>query len=133
MQDLRYKNNKQKITEFTDLIAWQEGHRLVLLIYQMTKSFPLQERFSLSDQIQRAVVSVTSNIAEGFGRQTIKEKVQFYYLAQGSLTEVKNQLIVARDIHYISPSVFETIYNQASLTHKLLQGLITKSKSFAHS
>lgn len=133
MQDLRYKNNKQKITEFTDLIAWQEGHRLVLLIYQMTKSFPLQERFSLSDQIQRAVVSVTSNIAEGFGRQTIKEKVQFYYLAQGSLTEVKNQLIVARDIRYISPSVFETIYNQASLTHKLLQGLITKSKSFARS
>ena len=99
----------------------------------MTKSFPLQERFSLSDQIQRAVVSVTSNIAEGFGRQTIKEKVQFYYLAQGSLTEVKNQLIVARDIRYISPSVFETIYNQASLTHKLLQGLITKSKSFARS
>ena len=119
-----------KITSFTDLLSWQEGHRLVLLIYRTTKAFPKEERYSLTSQMQRAAVSVTSNIAEGFGRQGYKEKIQFYYMAQGSLIELKNQLLVARDVGYLNRVDFQNVSDQADSAHKLLQGLITKSKSF---
>ena len=77
--------NINRIRDFTDLDVWKEGHRLVLMLYKITDKFPRSERYSLIDQIRRSSVSVTSNIAEGFGRQTYKEKIQFYYLAQGSL------------------------------------------------
>src|SRR3989344_3697710 len=92
---------QDKIRSFTDLKVWQEGHRLVLMIYQVTNNFPGKETYSLTDQMRRAVTSVTSNVADGFGRQTYKEKVQFYYLAQGSLIELKNQLLIARDVGYL--------------------------------
>ena len=122
-----------KIREFTDLIAWQEAHKLVLLIYKVTKNFPREELYSLTDQIRRVVVSITSNIAEGFGRQSYKEKIQFYYLAQGSLVEVKNQIIIAKDVGYLQPDVYESIKLQSETAHRLLQGLIKKSKSFLES
>lgn len=126
-------NNNAKISDFTDLIVWQEGHKLVIQIYKITKVFPKHELFSLTDQIRRAVISVTSNIAEGFGRQTVKEKIQFYYLAQGSLIEVKNQLIISKDIGYLNTNAFNQIFKQSNTVHKLLQGLIKKSKSFLNS
>jgi four helix bundle protein len=66
-----------KIKDFTDLKTWEEGHKLVLMIYKITKSFPKDELYSLVDQMRRAVVSITSNVAEGFGRQGYKEKIQF--------------------------------------------------------
>ncbi len=119
-----------KIKEFTDLNSWQEAHKLVLLIYKITRGFPKSEIFGLTSQMQRAAVSITSNIAEGFGRQGYKDKVNFYYMAQGSLTELKNQLFIARDISYISNKDFTDIQMQSETAHKLLQGLITKSKSF---
>ena len=122
--------NNEKIKTFSDLKAWQESHNLVLLIYHITKSFPKQEIFVLTSQMRRAVISVTSNIAEGFGRQGYKEKVQFYYLAQGSLTELKNQIITAKDIGYLNASDFSKLTTQANLAHQILQGLITKSKTF---
>lgn len=119
-----------KIKAFTDLIAWQESHKFVLLIYRITKKFPKEEIFGLTSQMQRAAVSITSNIAEGFGRQMYKEKVQFYYVAQGSLTEVKNQLIIAKDIGYLQFPEFDQLVEQSNTSHQLLQGLITKSKTF---
>lgn len=118
------------IREFTDLTSWQEAHKLVLAIYRITKTFPKEELFGLTSQMRRAALSVTSNIAEGFGRQGYREKVQFYYLAQGSLTELKNQALAARDIGYLSMTDFGELQERSDLTHKLLQGLITKSKSF---
>ena len=130
--DLRnmIQDSRIKIKEFTDLNAWREGHKLVIHVYKITKSFPREEIYSLVDQMRRAVTSVTSNIAEGFGRQTYKEKVQFYYLAQGSLVELKNQLIIAKDVSYLNEKEFVELYEQTNITHKLLQGLIKKSKSF---
>ena len=121
---------QKPIRDFTDILAWQEGHKLVLDIYRLTKKFPKEEIFGLMSQMRRAAVSITSNIAEGFGRQGYKEKIQFFYVAQGSLIELKNQLLIARDIGYISIVEFTKISEQADQTHKLLQGLITKSKSF---
>lgn len=80
--------------------------------------------------MRRAASSVTANIAEGFGRQTYKEKVQFYYLAQGSLTELKNFIIIAKDVGYLNKKDFEVLTQQSNFTHQLLQGLIRKSKTF---
>lgn len=124
---------KKKIKEFTDLIAWQEAHRLVLKVYEVTKKFPKEELFSLTSQIRRSVVSVSSNTAEGFGRQSYKEKLQFYYIAQGSLIETKNQIFVARDVGYISNETSTEVVLQIEQTHRLLQGLITKTKSYLNS
>lgn len=122
--------HNDKIRDFTDLQAWQRAHELVLGVYKLTNKFPKSETFGLMSQLQRAVVSITSNIAEGFGRQTIREKIQFYYQAQGSLTEVKNQLIVSKDLNYISKQEFDDIMELLVISHKLLQGLLRKTKSF---
>jgi len=126
---MKFMNNK-KIKSFTDLKVWQEGHKLVVLIYQLTKNFPSKETYSLIDQMRRSATSITSNIAEGFGRQTYKEKIQFYYLAQGSLTELKNQILIAKDVGYLKALNLKKLANQANITHQLLQGLISKSKTF---
>lgn len=121
-----------KIRDFTDLEAWRKAHELALMIYKTTEKFPRSEVFGLVSQIQRAAVSITSNIAEGFGRQTLREKVQFYYQAHGSLTEVKNQLILSRDLDYISSDEFDKIMSALVVAHKLLQGLLRKTKSLLH-
>ncbi len=124
--------DNNKIKDFTDLKVWQEGHKLVVLIYNATRNFPKEELYSLVNQLRRAVSSHTANIAEGFGRHFYKEKLQYYYQAQGSLTEVKNFLLISKDVGYIPRSDFDLLMDQANTTHKLLQGLITKTKSFIH-
>lgn len=121
-----------KITKFTDLKAWQEGHKLVIQIYKTTSKFPQKETYALSNQMQRCSTSITSNIAEGFGRRSYKEKLQFYYQAQGSLTELKNQLLIARDVGYLKTDLFNQLAIQSNIAHQLLQGLITKTRSFVN-
>lgn len=125
-------NNDGRINSFTDLKAWQEGHKLAIMIYQITKKFPREEIYGLISQMQRAAVSITSNIAEGFGRQTYKEKVQFYYQSQGSLTELKDQILIAKDINYFAKEDFDKLVFQINTTHQLLQGLIKKTKTFVN-
>ncbi|OGD84182.1 four helix bundle protein, partial [Candidatus Collierbacteria bacterium RIFOXYD1_FULL_40_9] len=90
----------KKIKNFIDLNAWRSGHVLVLEIYKITQKFPTIEKFGLSDQIRRTTVSITSNISEGFSRQTKKDKLNFYHISLGSLSEVQNQIIIARDLKY---------------------------------
>lgn len=119
----------EKIRSFTDLKVWQEAHHLALGIYKITKEFPNHERFSLSNQLQRAGVSISSNIAEGFSRGTPKGKVQFYYIALGSLTEVQNQLLIAKDLGYIAKEIFTETAKQTIATSKLINGLIKKLKT----
>jgi len=113
-----------KVVRFTDLIAWQEGHKLVLRVYDLTKRFPSEEKFSLTSQIRRAGVSVTSNIAEGFGRRSNKDKLHFYTMSRGSLLELQNQCIIARDIGLTDVASFETLEEQIIIVHKLLNGLM---------
>jgi len=84
------------IRHFRDLRVWQESHSLVLAIYKLTKKFPHDERFGLVDQSRRAAVSITSNIAEGFGRGTARDKKHFYMTAKASLAELQNQLLIAK-------------------------------------
>lgn len=94
-------NKDGKIKLFTDLKVWQEGHQLVIATYQAPKIFPREELYSLIDQMRRSATSVTSNVAEWFGRQGYKDKIRFYYQAQGSLIELKNQILIARDVGYL--------------------------------
>ena len=122
-----------KIKDFKDLIVWKESHKLVLYIYKLTKNFPKDEIFGLVSQMRRSSVSITSNIAEGFGRQGYKEKIQFYYIAQGSLIELKNQIEIGKDVGYIKNINYNKVIEQANLSHKLLQGFIKKTKSFLKS
>ena len=117
-----------KINSFRDLKAWQESYRLTIMIYKITKSFPDNERFGLISQLRRAAVSVSSNIAEGFGRQSKKEKIQFYFMAGSSLVEVQNQLLISKGLNYVDQSNFDFIFNQTTLVQKLINGLIKNQK-----
>lgn len=118
----------QKITNFTDLHSWQEAHKLYVLLYSITKKFPKEELFGLTNQIRRASLSVSSNISEGFGRSSVADRTHFYIMARGSLYEVQNQLIAARDILILEVEDFEKIYNQSVTAQKLLLGLIKATK-----
>lgn len=122
-------NNGKKIQYFTDLNAWKESHKLVLLTYEITRDFPKEEMFGLIMQMKRAAVSITSNIAEGFSRQSYKEKIQFYAIAQGSTTEIQNQLLLACDLAFISKERYARVDDQTIIVHKLLNGLIKSSKA----
>lgn len=113
-----------KIKNFTDLIAWQKSHELVLIIYKITNLFPQKETYALTSQMRRAVVSVSSNVAEGFSRNSDKEKIQFYYMSLGSLTELQNQLIISKDIAYIDETTFKTVSVMIIDVNKLINGLI---------
>ena len=123
-------NEKKPIKVFTDLLAWQKNHEFVLAVYDITKKFPKEEIYGLVSQMRRSAVSITSNIAEGFGRQGMREKINFYYIAQGSLTELKNQLLISKALNYLAEEDFSAIEKKADDGHALLQGLIKKSKEF---
>lgn len=114
----------EKIQTFTDLITWKEAYKLVLLVYKYTEGFPQKETFALVSQMRRAVVSITSNIAEGFSRRTKKEKVQFYSMAMGSLTELQNQAIIAEGVKYLDLKSYKELIRQTVVVQKLVNGLI---------
>ncbi len=92
--------------------VWQEGHKTVLQIYELTGSFPDTERYALASQMRRAAVSITSNIAEAFGRQSSRDKARFYLDARGSCYEIQSPAHVARDLDYLTPADF-TKLNQS--------------------
>lgn len=119
---------QSKINNFTDLKVWQEAHKLALYVYAATEQYPKYELFGLTNQLRRAAVSVTSNIAEGFSRISNREKLQFYNIAHGSLTEIQNQLILSKDLKYITQDSFENILNQLVYTHKILNSFISSTK-----
>ena len=120
-----------KIQSFTDLIAWKKAHALAVSIYKLTDKFPQRETYSLTDQMRRSATSISSNIAEGFSRQSKKEKIQFYYTSKGSLTELQNQLLIARDVGYLVKEEFNSIAQQSIEVSKLINGLIKSIKRAA--
>ncbi len=111
-----------KIDSFTKLKAWQEGHKLVLGVFDSFDALPRND--VLRNQISRSALSITSNIAEGFGRQSIADKKHFYIMARGSAFEVQNQLLVARDTKRISEERFRRLAEQSLDSTRLLHGLI---------
>ncbi|MBI2475335.1 four helix bundle protein [Candidatus Uhrbacteria bacterium] len=117
-----------EIKTFQDLEAWQEAHKFVLFVYEITNNFPKSEKFSLINQMRRAGVSVTSNIAEGFSRLSYSEKIRFYSIAHSSLTELQNQIILSHDVHYLTDKNYQDIFSQSVKVHKILNGLIKSSR-----
>ena len=110
-----------------DLEIWQDARKLVKVIYKVTSSFPSSERFCLVDQIRRAVVSVPSNIAEGFGRESPKDFMHFLTVARGSLYETRTQLRIAYDLGLIDD--VSGVDAQAVEVGRLLNAFISKLRS----
>jgi four helix bundle protein len=96
-----------RIKSFQDLNIWREAHQLTLEIYKITKEFPKEEVYGLISQLRRAAISIPSNIAEGMGRKSTKELLNFIYNARGSLSELIYYLILAKDLGYIKIGTFK--------------------------
>lgn len=118
-----------KVKSYRELLVWQKGIDLVSIIYRLTKSFPNQEMYGLAAQLQRAAVSVPSNIAEGQARQHTGEFRRFLYIAVGSLAEVDTQLEIAKRLNYISEEDFVEINQIIVELRKMIHGLINKLPS----
>lgn len=108
---------------FFDLRVYKEAKLLVREVYTLMDKFPKYETYALSDQLRRAVVSVPSNIAEGSGRVSAKEKVRFIEIAYGSLTETLCQLDIAHDLGYIRDDEFANEKERINIIGKQLSGL----------
>ena len=93
---------ENKIRSFRDLVVWQKGIELVKEVYKITKSFPKDEQYGLSSQMRRAAVSVPSNISEGHRKRSTKEYKQFLNIALGSCGELETQVVIAKELNYIS-------------------------------
>ncbi|MFA6551345.1 MAG: four helix bundle protein [Patescibacteria group bacterium] len=119
----------KEINNFYDLEAWKKAHRLVLDIYKITGAFPKDELYGMISQLRRAVSSITANIAEGFARYHFKDKIRFYYQARGSIAEVQNFLIIAKDLAFISLEECKTLGEKANEARRLLNGLIRSTEN----
>lgn len=120
----------KKVKNFTDLIAYQKSHALVLDVYLLTKKFPEDEKFALVNQMRRSAVSITSNIAEGFSRNSTKDKAHFYAISKGSLTEVYSQLLISKDLKYISEKDMTSIEIKITECARLVSGLIKSAINY---
>ena len=113
---------------YKDLIVWREAKSLACAVYQVTETFPKREWYGITSQIRRAAVSVPSNIAEGQGRLTKGEFVQFLGHARGSLQEMRTQLEIAVDLDYLSTAELQKLDSQAEQISRMLNGLIDSMK-----
>ncbi len=118
------------IQKFEDLICWQRARELTKLIYQISRSRNFDA--GLANQIQRAAISVMSNVAEGFDRGTRQELINYLFIAKGSSGEVRCQLYAAYDIGYIDISTFQNGLKLTDECSRLIQSFITKVKSGSH-
>lgn len=110
---------------FFDLRVYKESKELVKSVYRLLEKFPKYETYALGDQLRRSVTSVPSNIAEGSGRFSVKEKIHFIEIAYGSLTEALCQLDIANDLEYINDDEFDTEKERINVIGKRLSGLRT--------
>ena len=113
---------KAKAEKFEDLEVWKKAHQLVLHVYKITKDFPPEEKFGLVSQMRRAAVSIPANIAEGFKKRTLKDKANFYNIAQGSLEELRYYFILVKDLGFMKES--EGWLNAVEEIGRMLYGLI---------
>ena len=112
------------MASYKELVVWQKSYHLVLTVYEITKSFPKEELFGLSSQMRRCAVSVPSNIAEGNTRNGKKEHLQFFRIAYGSGAELETQLLLAKDLKYISESIFKEVEQELQEVMRMLNKLI---------
>jgi four helix bundle protein len=122
------RNRGQGLKSFEDLKAWQESRKLFYMVFNVTKNFPREEMYISVSQMRRSALSVSSNLAEGFGRSSKADKFHFYVMSRGSLTELQNQVILASDVKLITEPGLEPLLDQSQTTHKLMVGLIKSTE-----
>ena len=105
---------------FENIIAWQKAHAFCLLVYKSTRDFPEHERYGLCSQFQRAAVSISANIAEGYKKLSKADKLRFFNIAQGSLEECRNYIILSKDLDYISEDIYYELRNSVEEASKFL-------------
>ncbi|WP_210150405.1 four helix bundle protein [Chryseobacterium scophthalmum] len=120
----------ESIISFRDLIVWQKSHEFVLEIYRISSAFPKEETYALTSQLRRAAVSIPANIAEGFTKKTLPNKLNYISPSEGSLQEVKYYLILAKDLNYINNITFESAINSCEEIGKLLNGYIKTIRNY---
>ena len=114
------------VKSYKDLLVWQRSVQLSLSIYRLTRIFPEEERYGLTSQLQRAGVSIPSNIAEGYGRGTRKDYKQFLSIARGSTLEVQTQLLIASELGYCDAAAVKQAESLSDEVSKMLYSLIAK-------
>ena len=114
------------MSNYKDLLVWQKSIQLVTDIYKLTKTFPSEEVYGLISQMQRAAVSIPSNIAEGNERNSKKEFAHFLCIARGSLSELETQVIIAEKLEYINKNQSTQILNNCHELGKMINGLLIK-------
>lgn len=117
------------LRSFRDLIVWQKAMRLARETYCLVKLLPMEERYTLSDQMRRAAVSIPSNIAEGQSRNTKKEFIQFLHIAKGSNSELMTQFLLCLDFEYLKKEEIQKVMNLCTEIDGLLGGLIKSLKT----
>ena len=117
-----------EMLSFKELNVWQKAVSLTVVLYKTLQKFPETERFGLTSQIQRAAVSVSANIAEGWGRGSTKEYIQFLYIARGSLMELETHLIIAQQLNYINNDQLDQFGKDIEDIAKMLNRLIKTLK-----
>ena len=123
------RTGEKKISDFTDLDTWKHARRPRQEIYRVAGDFPSQEKYGLSSQIKRAACSVTANLAEGYGRYSYQENVQFCRQSRGSLYELRDHLTTALDAGYIRQEKYEQLESMAMSAIKLVNGYIRATRS----
>ena len=119
---------KNTIRSFKDLIVWQRSMDLAVRIYRITQELPASEQFGLTSQLRRAAVSIPSNIAEGYGRQSTGNYRQFLSISRGSLMEIETQINICDRLKYLAQSDTENIFKEITEISKMLTSLISKIK-----
>jgi four helix bundle protein len=114
------------IQSYEDLEIWQRSVALADVIYDVIEQLPSDERYALDKQMRRAVTSISFNIAEGFGRHSTKEFVHFLYIAKGSLSEVKTQILICKIRKFVDAETFNSINREATEIIKMTSALIRK-------
>ena len=115
--------------DFRQLKVWEKAHALVLVVYKATQAFPKHEMYALTNQIQRAAVSIPSNIAEGCGKDSDAELKRFLLIAMGSASEVEYLLLLAHDLAYLPDEPYQTICANLVSLRKMLNSFIQKLKA----
>jgi len=117
---------KRTLKGYQDLDVWKSAHKLVLKIYKLTRSYPAEEKYGLTSQMRRAVISIPANIVEGFRKRGIKDKQNFYNIAQASLDELSYYVILSKDLGYIQDNC--DITNHIEEIARMLSGLIRSTE-----
>jgi len=115
--------------DFRTLKVWEKAHALTLATYKASEKFPKQEMYALTNQIQRAAVSVPTNIAEGCGKDSDAELKRYFLIAMGSSSELEYLLLLAHDLGYLSDEVYQPLHNELVEVRRMLNAFIQRLKA----